>query len=73
MIILFSFHLIKGSSRETSQELRMIVAVTLYSGVPMNVEIAVLNCQKRNQCLKGHKSLSLSECCMVVFFKDDSQ
>ena len=25
----------------------------------MNVQIVVLNCQKCNQCLKGHKSLGL--------------
>ena len=25
----------------------------------LNVEIVVLNCQKYNQCLKGHKSLGL--------------
>ena len=35
------------------------VPVTLYSRVTMNVEIVVLNCQKCNQCLKGHKSLGL--------------
>ena len=33
------------------------VPVTLYSRVPINVEIVVLNCQKCNQCLKGHKYL----------------
>ena len=33
------------------------VPITLYSRVSMNVEIVVLNCQKCNQCLKGHKSL----------------
>ena len=27
--------------------------------VTVNVEIVVLNCQKCNQCLKGHKSLGL--------------
>ena len=35
------------------------VPVTLYSRVTVNVEIGVLNCQKCNQCLKGHKSLGL--------------
>ena len=35
------------------------VPVTLYSRVTMNVEIVVLDCQKCNQCLKGHKSLGL--------------
>ena len=35
------------------------VPVTLYSKVTMNVGIVVLNCQKCNQCLKGHKSLRL--------------
>ena len=35
------------------------VPVTLYSRVTVNVEIVVLNCQKCNQCLKGHKSLGL--------------
>ena len=35
------------------------VPVTLYSRVTMNVEIVVLNCQKCNQCHKGHKSLGL--------------
>ena len=33
------------------------VPVTLYSRVTVNVKIVVLNCQKCNQCLKGHKSL----------------
>ena len=33
------------------------VPVTIFSRVTMNVEIVVLNCQKYNQCLKGHKSL----------------
>ena len=33
------------------------VPVTLYSRVTVNVESVVLNCQKSNQCLKGHKSL----------------
>ena len=32
------------------------VPVTLYSRVTVNVQIVVLNCQKCNQCLKGHKS-----------------
>ena len=27
--------------------------------VTVNVQIVVLNCQKCNQCLKGHKSLGL--------------
>ena len=35
------------------------VPVTLYSRVTVNVEIVVLNCQKCNQFLKGHKSLRL--------------
>ena len=35
------------------------VPVTLYSRVTVNVEIVVLNCQKCNQCLKGHNSLGL--------------
>ena len=35
------------------------VAVTLYSRVTMNVDIVILNCQKCNQCLKGHRSLGL--------------
>ena len=35
------------------------VPVTLYSMVTVNVEIVVLNCQKCNQCLKGHKSQGL--------------
>ena len=35
------------------------VPVTLYSKVTMNVGFVVLNCQKCNQCLKGHKSLGL--------------
>ena len=32
------------------------VPVNLYSRVTMNLEIVVLNCQKCNQCLTGHKS-----------------
>ena len=35
------------------------VPVTLYSRVTVNVAIVVFNCQKCNQCLKGHKSLAL--------------
>ena len=35
------------------------VPVTLHLRVTVNVEIVVLNCQKCNQCLKGHKSLGL--------------
>ena len=35
------------------------VPVTLYSRDTMNVEIVVLNCQKCNQCLQGHKSQEL--------------
>ena len=38
------------------------VPATLYSRVPMNVEIVVLNCQKCKQCLKGHK-------CLVLLFE----
>ena len=36
------------------------VPVTLYSRVTVNVEIVVLNCQKCNQCLKGHKSRGMA-------------
>ena len=39
------------------------VPVTLYSRVTVNLESVVLNCQKYNQCLKGHKS-------PVLFFED---
>ena len=35
------------------------VPVTLYSRVTVNVQLVVLNCQKCNQCLKGHKFLGL--------------
>ena len=35
------------------------VPVTLYSRVTVNVESVVLNCQKCNQCLKGHKCLGM--------------
>ena len=35
------------------------VPITLYSRVTVNVEIVVLNCQKCEQCLKGHKFLGL--------------
>ena len=35
------------------------VPVTIFSRVTMNVEIVVLNCQKYNQCLIGHKFLGL--------------
>ena len=31
------------------------VPVTLYSRVTVNVKTVVLNCQKCNQCIKGHK------------------
>ena len=41
---------------KTSQE---CCPVTLNLRVTMNVMIVVLNCQKCDQCLKGHKSLGL--------------
>ena len=42
------------------------VPVTLYSRVTLNVDIVILNCQKCNQCLKGHKG-ALWRCSLTVF------
>ena len=38
-----------GNGDKTLQELRMLSPVTLYWRVILNVQSAVLNCQKRNQ------------------------
>ena len=35
------------------------VPANFFSRVTGNVEIVVLNCQKCNQCYKGHKSVGL--------------
>ena len=48
------------SDSENIARIANAVPVTLYSRVTLNVKIVVLNCQKCNHCLKGHKSQGLS-------------
>ena len=51
-----------------SQELEMLPPVT------MNVLIVVLNCQKCDQCLKGHKYLGVGLChCLFLVMSQVSQ
>ena len=45
--------------KENIARIANAVPVTLYSRVTVNLESVVLDCQKYNQCLKGHKSLGL--------------
>ena len=49
----------KAILRKNIARIANAVPITLYSRATVNVEFAVLNCQKCNQCLKGHKSPGL--------------
>ena len=61
MILLVKLTNALYKNKKKIERIANAVPVALYSRVPINVEIVVLNCQKCNQCLKvkGHKSLGL--------------
>ena len=65
MFILCLRQFLEKGAKKNIARIANAVPFTLYSRVTMNDEIVVLNCQKCNQCLTGHKSRIIQSGCFL--------